>query len=100
MSKKLVVTKIALKDIQNIKRHIALDSEDIATNFIVDLVAKIEWIAEVDVTGSPRDHIRKGLSAFPYRNRCIYFRSEKNRVVVLRVLHGAQDLQSQDFLEG
>ena len=77
MSKKLVVTNIALRDIQNIKRHISLDSEKNAINFITNLIAKIEWIAEVGFTGSPRDHIRKGLRAFPYRNRCIYFRSEK-----------------------
>lgn len=64
---------------------------------MADLTAKIAWIAEVDFTGSPRDYILEGLRGFPYRDRCIYFRSYHDRVVILRVMHGAQDVKPQDF---
>ena len=64
---------------------------------MADLTAKIAWIAEVDFTGSPRDHIAEGLRGFPYRERCIYYRSDPDCIVVLRVLHGAQDVKQQDF---
>ncbi|WP_244956085.1 MULTISPECIES: type II toxin-antitoxin system RelE/ParE family toxin [Rhizobium] len=45
----------------------------------------------------PRDHIAEGLCGLPYRNRCIYYRSYHDRIVVLRVKHGAEDIKSQDF---
>jgi plasmid stabilization system protein ParE len=35
--------------------------------------------------------------AVPYRNRCIYYRSYHDRIVVLRVKHGAEDIKPQDF---
>ncbi|MEF0863561.1 MULTISPECIES: hypothetical protein [Rhizobium] len=45
-----------------------------AQEFLADLTAKIAWIAEVDFTGSPRDHISEGLRGLLYRNHCIYYR--------------------------
>ncbi|HBF31809.1 MAG TPA: hypothetical protein DDW73_19625 [Rhizobium sp.] len=47
--------------------------------------------------GAPRDDILEGLRGFPYRDRCIYFRSYPDRVVVLRVMHSGQDVKPQDF---
>ena len=66
---------------------------------MTDINTKIEWIAETDFTGSPRDHIREGLRGFPYRKRCIYYRSYSERIVIVRVLHGSQDVTQQDFEE-
>ena len=42
-------------------------------------------------------HIAPGLRGFLYRNRCIYYRSYSDRIVVLRVKHGAEDIKPQDF---
>ncbi|MCW2306128.1 plasmid stabilization system protein ParE [Rhodobium gokarnense] len=70
---------------------------EVATAFVADIHAKIEWIAKVDFTGSPRDHISEGLRAFPYRKRCIYYRSYPDRIVIVRVLHGARDVTLQEF---
>ncbi|VAW22914.1 hypothetical protein MNBD_ALPHA12-1715 [hydrothermal vent metagenome] len=71
-----------------------------AALFISELNQKIEWISRADFTGSPRDHMRKGLRAMPYRGRCIYFRSYPERIVIVRVLHSAQDITEQEFEEG
>ena len=54
-------------------------------------------IAELGLSGTPRDWIRPGLRAFPYRQRCIYFRMYDDRVVIVRVLHGSQDIDRQEF---
>lgn len=64
---------------------------------MADITAKIAWIAEVDFTGSPRDYISPGLRSFPYRQRCIYYRSYPDRIVILRVMHMAQDVKPRDF---
>lgn len=79
------------------RRYIAETSPHYAQEFLVDLTAKIAWIAEVDFTGSPRDHIAPGLRGFPYRNRCVYYRSYADRIVILGVKHGAEDIRPQEF---
>ncbi len=70
-----------------------------AERFVDDLVRQMYKIAELDLSGSPRDWIRPGLRAFPYRQRCIYFRVYDDRVVIVRVLHGSQDIGQQGFTD-
>ena len=95
--KKLIVTTQAKRDLRNIHDYIAQDNPHNARVFIAVLSAKIEWIAEVDFTGSPRDHIREGLRGFPYRNRCIYYRSYDDHIAIIRVIHGSQDIDKQEL---
>lgn len=95
--KRLIIAPLAIKDLRGMRRYIAETSPHSAREFMADLTAKIAWIARTDFTGSPRDHILLGLRGFPYRQRCIYYRSYPDRVVVLRVMHGAQDIKPQDF---
>ncbi|PPJ48699.1 type II toxin-antitoxin system RelE/ParE family toxin [Rhizobium sp. KAs_5_22] len=95
--KRLIIAPLAIEDLRGIRRYIARTSPHYARAFLADLTAKIAWIAEVDFTGSPRDHILEGLRGLPYRDRCIYFRTYPDRIVILRVLHGAQDVGPLDF---
>jgi toxin ParE1/3/4 len=97
MRKRLVVSDAAKSDLRGIRDYIAKDSPKAAEAFIADLTNKMNWIAEADFTDSPRDHIGRGLRGFPYRNRCIYFRSFPDRIVIVRVLHQAQDVDHQPF---
>ena len=97
MAQTLVLTDLARRDLREIFDYIAADSPVNAEAFLADLTARIEWIAEVGFTGVPRDHIHQGLRAFPYRRRCIYFRHEQSRTLILRVIHGAQDIEQIQF---
>lgn len=80
--------------------YIAEEDIDAASRFLADLNNKIEWIVKVDFTGSPRDYISKDLRALPYRKRCIYFRSFEDRIIIVRILHSAQDIGQQEFQNG
>ena len=93
----MILAPLAVQDLRGIRRHIAKTSPHYAQEFLTDFTAKIAWIAEVDFTGSPRDHIAEGLRGFPYRERCIYYRAYHDRIVVVRVMHGAQDVKPEDF---
>ena len=93
----MILSSQARNDLIGIFLYIAGDNVDSATNFIADFHSKIEWIAKTDFTGSPRDNISKGLRALPYRKRCIYYRSFQDKIVVVRVLHNAQDVTEQNF---
>ena len=69
-----------------------------AERFIADLIRQMYKIAELG-------HFRitkglgyaPGLRVFTYRQRCIYFRSYEDRIVIIRVLHGRQDIDRQEF---
>lgn len=75
--------------------EIARDNPQAAVAFIQNLASEIEKIAFLGITGSSRDWISQGLRAFPYRERCFYFRIDGNSFVLLRVLHGKQDIANQ-----
>lgn len=96
-AKRLIISPLARADLRGIRRFIAATSVYYAAEFLTDLTAKIVWIVQADFTGSPRNDISPGLRAFPYRQRCIYYRSYADRIVILRVLHMAQDVKRQDF---
>lgn len=81
----------------NIFTYLAEEDITVATDFVADLHAKINWIARTGFSGVSRDWMREGLRALPYRERCIYFRIEENAVHIVRVLHGRQDVTQQDF---
>jgi toxin ParE1/3/4 len=47
----------------------------------------------------PRDELSLGLRALPFKDRCIYFRVMGSRIYIVRILHGRQDISSEDFPE-
>ncbi len=87
----------ALDDLLGMYDHIAAFDGLAARRFLDDINGKIEWIAKLGIAGSPREFI-PGLRAFPYRNRCIYFFIDDERLSVLRVLHGRQKIELSHFL--
>jgi toxin ParE1/3/4 len=87
----LIVSPEAQEDLENIYLEIAQDNPKAAAEFIRDMTNQIDKLANLGVTGSPRDWIKTGLRAFPYRKRCFYFRIDDERLILLRVLHGSQD---------
>jgi len=78
--------------------HIKKDNPTAAKIFVNDLTSKLFSLAKSGVTGMPRDWISVGLRAFPYRERCFYFRIVEDAMIVVRVLHQKQDSDTQDFL--
>ena len=95
--KVLEVTDSARHDLAAIHRFIAASNPVKADQFVHALIRKIEWIAQTGFTGAPRNELGDGIRAFPFRNRCIYFYNLPDRIVILRILHGAQDISTHSF---
>jgi toxin ParE1/3/4 len=53
----------------------------------------------VGLTGSPRDDLKSDLRAAIFRNYLIYFRATPSHLLIIRILHGRQDISSEDFPE-
>ena len=45
----------------------------------------------------PRDWIASGLRVTTYKLRSIYFREDEKKVVIVRVVHGARNIENIDF---
>lgn len=96
---RLILTDAARSDLKAIYEYIAKDSDAAAISFIQDLSDKLEHLAHTGITGCSRDWVSVGLRAFPYKGRCFYFRIIKDQMVVIRVLHGKQDVSAQSFFD-
>ncbi|MES9902288.1 MAG: type II toxin-antitoxin system RelE/ParE family toxin [Sedimenticola sp.] len=91
------MTDTAKSDLRSIRKHIAKENPKAAKAFVKDLTDKLYALAANGVTGSPHDYIRQELHGFPYRGRCFYFHIVDDKMFVVRVLHGSQDIGAQAF---
>lgn len=94
---RLIVTDTAEMDLIEMYQYIKAESPTAADDFINDMTETLFNLAELGITGTSRDWISDGLRAFPYRNRCFYFRIVDDAMIVVRVLHGRQDINAQEF---
>jgi toxin ParE1/3/4 len=91
------LSKQAQKDIAAMYRDIARD-DPITARRLVELVdSKIISLAVSGNKGVSREWLSPGLRAFPFKNRCIYFRVVASTMRVVRVLHGRQETQPEMF---
>ena len=95
--KPLRVTVPAQGDLGEIGRHIEQNSPAAAERFLRELADRMNWIAQTDFTGVPRDHLMAGLRGYPFKGRTIYYVSDDEAVRILRVLHDARNVTSDDF---
>jgi len=83
--------------LKNIHDYIHDDNPKAAKEFVKDLTEKLFSLAENGNTGHTRDWVSGGLRIFPHRERCFYFRIVEDQMIIVRILHGAQDVTTQDF---
>jgi len=84
-------------DLAEMYQYIKAENPMAADDFINDMTETLFNLAELGITGFSRDWISDRLRAFPYRNRCFYFRILDDAMIVVRVLHGRQDVNAQEF---
>ncbi|MDH4413003.1 MAG: type II toxin-antitoxin system RelE/ParE family toxin [Rhizobium sp.] len=92
------MTKTALRDLRDHYDFIVSTDPVAAKRLLLDIDRKIQSIAKLGLSGSPRPFI-PGLRAYPYKNRCIYFVVSDDLLTVLRVKHGRQNISPDDFPE-
>jgi toxin ParE1/3/4 len=100
MSWQVVKRPAAEADITELATHIAMDSMATAERFLECAEAAFTQLAETPYIGRPWVHVLarlKGLrvSSIPgFRNHLVFYRPSKHTIDVVRVLHGARDLDS------
>ena len=86
------LTRQAKIDLQNIKKYIAKNNPKIATQFVMLLKQKCEMLAQSPEIGIYHEEYC-GLYKFPVGKYLIFYRLSKTGIEIIRILHGARDIQ-------
>lgn len=89
---RVVQTRRALRDLDDIWFYIAQDNLGRADRFVDSIVVKCEAISESPYMGRARPELGSGVRSLPHEEYLIYYRISGGRIDVLRVIHGARDV--------
>ena len=90
-------TEPAISDLQYIRDYIARDSEFYAFRFIERIVNRIEILPDFPEMGRiVAEANDKSIRELLYHKYRIMYRVEKDRILVLTIIHGGRDLSLID----
>jgi toxin ParE1/3/4 len=84
----------AKNDLAEIWEYIAEESPSSADRLIQRLVRQYKSLAENPGMGRLRAELRPGLRSFPVGNYLMFYRPIPEGIAVLRIIHGARDLEA------
>lgn len=85
---------LASTDLLDIWDFIANDSFEKADRFLQKIESQLKILASNPGMGRKRDSLVPNLRSFPVGNYLIFYRPINQGIEVIRVLHGARDIQS------
>jgi toxin ParE1/3/4 len=85
---------LAEQDYRLIWRYIAHDNPDAADRLLRRIDAKLELYATNPRMGTMRENLAPGLRSFPVGNYLAFYRIVAGGIELIRVLHGARDLNT------
>ncbi|WP_424945067.1 type II toxin-antitoxin system RelE/ParE family toxin [Candidatus Thiosymbion oneisti] len=89
----------AEQDLVDIWCFIAQDDRRAASKLIRQIEARFSTLLSHPEIGPRRDHLAKGLRAHFHRDYVLYYRFTATEVIIVRVVHGARDVQALMFDE-
>jgi toxin ParE1/3/4 len=84
----------ASSDLIEIWSYIADDSVANADAFIDRLYKTIQVLANQSGAGRRREELAPGILSFPFGRYIIFYRTSQGAIEIVRVLHGARDIQT------
>jgi toxin ParE1/3/4 len=87
-----IITPSAEKDIDEILLYISADNINAALAFNNRLINCFELLADNAKIGRERPELKQDLRSFPEGNYLVFYREWSGIVAIVRVLHGARDL--------
>ncbi|HLK56384.1 MAG TPA: type II toxin-antitoxin system RelE/ParE family toxin [Chthonomonadaceae bacterium] len=87
-------TEQAKRDLLEIWVYIAENSFDAADRILDTINETCQRLAEIPGMGLRREELAPGLRSFPVGKYLIFYRQAENGIVVIRVLHGARNLEN------
>ncbi len=92
--KQLRITSIAESDLSEIWLFIAEDSVDVADRCFDQLYSKFLLLVQQPFLGRERQDLRPDVRSFICGKIIIFYRTTENFLEIVRVLHGARDIEN------
>ena len=89
---RLVFTPLAEQDLEAIADYIAVDNPVRALSFVRELRAQCQRIALNPSGYRLRQELGDGIRSCVHGNYVIFFESDPDAVLIVRILHGARDI--------
>ena len=96
---RVILTPLAERDLESIGDYIAKDSPRRALSFVTELRAQCTKVAASPQAYCQRPELGEAIRSCAYGNYVIFFAEDSGLVRIIRVLHGAMDIQAR-FDEG
>ena len=90
---KVRVTAPARDDLDEIWDYIAHDNPVAATRMVYRIRDRFEMLGRQPLLGEACEDLQPGLRSFPVRPYVIYYSVLHDEVSIVRVLHGARDVE-------
>jgi toxin ParE1/3/4 len=87
------LSSLARLDLDSIHNRIASDKPGAARRWLKRSAEQFYWLAKNPEAGQARDEILSGLRSFSHGSYVIYYRSQAAHLEIVRVLHGARDIE-------
>lgn len=94
MSRRYSFTTQAVQDLEEIHNFIATDNLAAAVRLLDLLEEKLQTLAGAPEMGRSREELALALRSFPVGNYVIFYRSIEDGIHVIRILHGARDMEA------
>jgi len=88
-----IFSPLAREDFQNIHDYIAAQVPDAALDFVTRLELTCEKLASLPEIGRSREELAAGIRSFPVARHLIFYRIIEDGVEIVRILHGAQNIE-------
>lgn len=85
-------TPQALKDLEEIHDYIAGENSPAALRLLNLIEKKCESLTKTPTMGRLREELAPGLRSLPVKKFVIFYRQNKGRIEIIRMLHGARDI--------
>ena len=90
---RLRISRSARADLNEIFVYIAKDSLESARRLHQGFQEKFKLLVRQPAIGRKREELRPGMRSLPLGNYVIFYQEMQGVLVILRVLHGARDVQ-------
>ena len=86
-------TEAARQDLTDIHDYIALDSVNAARTWVDHIENICQTLAGMPEMGRNREDLEPTLRSFPVRNYLVFYRPQPNGILIVRILHGARNVE-------
>lgn len=80
-------------DLAEIAYYVALENRDAALRAVDLIRSRLKVLESFPGAGRPRDDLHRGLRSWPIDRYVVFYISGESEIRIVRILHGARDVQ-------